>query len=84
MVAEVPSDFVLYLKMESKRKALNRPNRTQGAAHTATTSATTQPSARVATVTLGSVANHVNQLDLIYRAVYYRSAREEIATVVFA
>ena len=38
VVAEVPWDSSFF-----KRKALNQPNRTQGSAHTATISATTQP-----------------------------------------
>ena len=37
VVAGVPWDCSFW---KSKRKALNRPNRMQGAAHTATTSAT--------------------------------------------
>ena len=42
VVTEFPSDSSIW---KSKRKALYRPNRMQGAAHTATTSTTTQPRA---------------------------------------
>ena len=60
VVAEVPSDFSIW---KSKRKALNWPNLTQGAAHTDTTSATMQPYMHCNSDS--NMANHVNQLDFI-------------------